>query len=340
MKVSFVSSQAISKALRYQTQRMQGDLVKATKEVQTLRVADVGLALGARTGVSTSLHREVSRLNGLKDTNGLAASRLDSTQVALQDLTKISNDLMADLTTASADVADPKVIQKQAETILSTMTSILNANLNGEYLFAGINTDVRPFNDFLEAGSPNRVAFDTAFAGFTFSDPITEAELNDFLDSIEPMFDASGWDNWSSATDDTITSRITLTETAQTSVSANISGVRKLAQAAATVAMLADKQLNGGARDALFERALASVGEAITDFSNQQGYVGVTQQKLEQANERISMQVDLFSKSINDLEGIDPYEASTQVTGLMAQIEISYSLTARMQQMSLLKYLS
>lgn len=340
MKVSFVSSQAISKAMRYQMQRMQGDLVKSTKEVQSLRVADVGLALGARTGVSASLHREISRLNGLKDTNGLAASRLDSTQVALRDLTRISNDLMADLTTASSAVGDPKVIQKQAETTLSTMTSILNANLNGEYLFAGINTDVRPFNDFLDPASPSRAAFDAAFAGYAFSDPITEAEMNGFLDSIEPMFAGAGWDDWSSATDATITSRITLTETAQTSVSANIPGVRKLAQAAATVVMLADKELDGQARSALIERALASVGEAIADFSSQQGYVGVAQQKVEQANERISMQVDLFGRTINDLEGIDPYEASTQVTGLMSQIEISYSLTARMQQMSLLKYLS
>jgi flagellar hook-associated protein 3 FlgL len=43
---------------------------------------------------------------------------------------------------------------------------------------------------------------------------------------------------------------------------------------------------------------------------------------------------------LNNLEGVDPYEASTRVSGLMAQIELSYSLTARLQQMSLLKFLS
>lgn len=340
MKVSFVSSQAISKALQYQTQKMTSDLTKAQKEVQTLRVADVGLALGARAGISASLHREVSRLSGLIDTNQLAGSRLDSTQVALKDLTELSNELMAALTTAASDVGDSRIIQNQAESVLSAMTAILNTNLNGEYIFAGINTDVKPFNDFLDPNSPNRQAFETALANFSASNPMTGAEMETFLDSIESMFTGTDWDAWSKATDEEITSRITLTETAKTSVSANITAIKELAKAAATVAALSQASLTGEARQVLLERALASTGVAVSEFAKQQGYVGVTQKRIEEANERMNMQIDLFELSINDLEGIDPYEASTKVTGLMTQLEISYSLTARMQQMSLLKYLS
>ncbi|TGV81583.1 flagellar hook-associated family protein, partial [Mesorhizobium sp. M2D.F.Ca.ET.145.01.1.1] len=49
MKATAVSSAAISNALRYQQMRMQAELVKATTESQTGKVADVGLALGGRT---------------------------------------------------------------------------------------------------------------------------------------------------------------------------------------------------------------------------------------------------------------------------------------------------
>lgn len=338
MKVSFVSSQAISKALQYQTQRMSSELTKSQKEVQTLRVADVGLALGARAGVSASLHREVSRLNGLMDTNQLAASRLDSTQVALRDMTSLADGFLSALTTASANVGDNRIIEDQAKAVLSTMTAILNTNLNGEYLFAGINTDVKPFNDFLDPNSLNRLEFETALGALP--NPATASDVTDFLNTIDSHFNGAGWVNWSKATDNEITSRITLTENAKTSVSGNIKGIKELAKAAATVAMLTQKPIDGEAREILLEQALSSVGIAVTDFSRQQGYVGVTQQRIERANERMSMQVDLFEKSIHDLEGIDPYEASSRVTGLMTQIEISYSLTARMQQMSLLKYLS
>lgn len=343
MKVSFVSSQAISQAMRYQMQRIQAQLVTATKESVEGRFADVGLALGARTGMSVSLHREIDRLKGLTDSNQLAASRLDSTQIGLQDMTEAAQKLLSAYATASSSASEPKIARQEAESVLALMTSVLNANLNGEHLFAGINTDVKPLNDFLDPASPNRIALETAFSTFPFADPanITDVEMNAFLDSVEAQFTGADWNtNWSTATDQQITSRITLTETAQTSVSANITGVRKLAMAAATVVIGLGDDLNQAARDALLERSISMIGEAITDLANQQGSAGITQQRIEKANERMSMQVDLFSKALINLEGVDEFEAVTRVKGLEAQIELSYALTARLQQMSLLKFLS
>ena len=343
MKVSFVSSQAISQAMRYQMQRMQSELVQANKEVVSLRVADVGLALGARSGVSVSLHREMERLSGLTDSNKLAASRLEATQLALSDLTKGAQGLLADFVTASTGSTEPRLAQSQAQSVLSMMTSVLNANLNGEHLFAGINTDVTPIADFADPASPNRVALEDAFATYPFVDPanVTQAEMDAFIASVENQFLGADWNTlWSTATDQQITSRITLTETAQTSVSANIPGVRKLAMAAALVAVVYDADLSKEARDATMQSAMKLLGQAIGDLVSQQSITGIVEQRIERANERMSMQIDLFDKTLNNLEGVDPYEASTRVSGLMAQIELSYSLTSRLQQMSLLKFLS
>jgi flagellar hook-associated protein 3 FlgL len=341
MKVSFVSSQAIIQAMRYQMMRMQSDLIVAQKEANTWRVADVGLALGARTGVSVSLNREIGRLNGLIDSNQLAASRLESTQLGLQQLTDAANELLKGYTTGISGASDPAIIKQQADQVLGLMSSVLNGNLNGEHLFAGINTDVQPLNDFLDPASPNRVAFDTAFAAFPFADPanITAAEMNAFLDSVEGQFLGAGWDDWSNATDQQITSRITLTETAQTSVSANIPGFRKLAMAAAVVSATFDGSLSEAARTEALGRGIALLGEVVNDLANQQGATGITQQRIERANDRMSMQIDLFTESLTEMEGVDPAEASTRVTSLLSQIEISYSLTARLQQLSLLRYL-
>ena len=52
------------------------------------------------------------------------------------------------------------------------------------------------------------------------------------------------------------------------------------------------------------------------------------------------MQVDLFQRNITQMQGVDPYEASTRVSTLLQQIETSYALTARIQQLSLVKYLT
>ena len=166
-----------------------------------------------------------------------------------------------------------------------------------------------------------------------------------FLENIERQFFAQPPDddwkgNWSNATDQQITSRITLTETAQTSVSANIPGFRKLALAAATVAATFDGALSSEARAAILEHGIKFLGEAVSDLSNQQGYTGIVEQRLSKANERLSMQVDLFNNSIRDLEGVDEFEAAARITGLKTQLEVSYSLTASMQKLSLLNYLS
>lgn len=348
MKVSFVSSQAISQAMRYQMLRMQADLVKANKEVATLRVADVGLEIGGRAGIAVSLHREIERLENLKDSNQLAMSRLDSIQVGLKQLTDVAGDLTGAFLTAYGGASDPEIAKREAESALAMMTSVLNGNLDGEHLFAGINTDVKPLADFLDPASPNRIAFEQAFDvhfGFGPNDPAAEfiaaADMTDFLESVvEPQILGAGWGtHWSTATDQQITSRITLTETARTSVSANVAGFRKLAMATAIVAATFGGPLGQGARDAVLDKATALLGEVVKDLGSEQGYAGITQQRIERASERMSMQIDLFTTSLSGLEGVNEYEVSTRVSGLMAQLEISYSLTGRMQQLSLLKYL-
>lgn len=348
MKASFVSSSSISNAMRYQIQRMQSDLVKGQKELSTGRVADPGLALGARTGQSVSLSRDLERLSGIVDSNGLAKSRLSATQSALSQIGAAAQTLMGTLTASSSGDASDALTLTDANSALKTVTAILNSSLNGEHLFAGINTDVKPLNDFTAAGSPNKTAFDAAFQthfGFAQSDPaaanITKAQMDTFLTNVvEPQFMGTGWQgNWSNATDQKIVSRIALNETAETSVSANNEGVRKLAMAAATISGLFTSNMSDEAKKAVVDRALGQVGEAIASIGAEQAQAGISENRVKNATDRINMQIDLFERNILDMEGVDPYEVSNRVTALLTQIETSYALTARIQQLSLLKYL-
>lgn len=349
MKSTFVSTTSISTAMRYQLLRAQSELPKAQKEASTGRVADVGLALGARTGQSVSLARDLERLRGIIDTNGLVSARLKSTQNSLTQISGIAQNFLSTLTTSVSGDASPELTLTDAKGTIEAITAILNTSYNGEHLFAGINTDVQPINDFTAAGSPNKAAFDAAFLahfGFAQSAPaaanITAAQMDTFLTTmVEPQFLGAGWQGtWSNATDEGITSRIALNEVSiQTSVSANDKGLRKLAMASATVTAIFDSQVGESARKALLTRAVSLVGEAIADIANLSAKTGIVENRVTNASERISMQADLFETSIQDLEGVDPYVASTRVSTLLQQIETSYALTARIQQLSLVKFL-
>lgn len=349
MKTSFVSTNSVSQTMRYRLMRMQAELADRQQEAVTGRVADPGLKLGAGMSRSVSMSRDVERLNGLLDSNSLASNRLAATQDALDRVNKTAQDLLSTLAAATSGSVKTGVVRRHAVGALESLTGILNTSFNGEYLFAGINTDVKPIRSFTDnPPSDSKTAFDAAFLarfGFSQSDPaaanITAGEITDFLDNdLAAEFQGAGWsDNWSDAADQPIVSRITLNETEQTSVTANNEGVKKLLRATAAVADLLKAPLNGNAKDALIKRATGIVGEGISDIVGVQGRAGIAENRVSDASERISSQVDLFKSFVDDVEGVDPYEAATRVNDLMTQIETSYTLTSRIQQLSLVRYL-
>lgn len=348
MKTSFVSSQGIADAVRTQLMRMQSEITKREKEVVTGRVADTGLALGARTGQTVSLERDIDRLKGIVASNALVQSRLSATQSGLQTLSDTAQKFMSTMTAASSGAVETAISKADAETLLTTMTGVLNSSLNGENLFAGINTDVRPINDFFAAGSPAQAAMAAAFQahfGFALTDPAAKAidsdQMSAFLTAaIEPQFMGADWmANWSNATDETITARITLTESTSASVSANIDGVRQLAMAGAAVAFFLGDNLNDSAQNAVLKFAASKAGQATADLAEVQAQTGIVEQRVTAASDRLLMQVDIFRGKVSDLVEIDPYEASTRISSLLSQIETAYTLTSRLRQLSLVNYL-
>ena len=344
-----VSSAGISNAMRYSQMRMQADLVKATKESSTGQVADVGLALGGRTAQAVTFSRDLDRLNGIVDSNGLVAARLSSTQTSLGQLSSVAQSLLSTLTSAISGDSPGNVTQSAGKGALQQLTSILNTSINGEYLFAGTNTDVKPINDFTAPGSSAKAAFDASFVahfGFTQDDPaasdITAAQMDDFITtSVAPQFLGSGWQgNMSNATDQQIVSRIALNDTTETSVSANEDGIRKLAMASAMVSTLLSGNLSQAAKNTVVSRSVSLVGDSLVGLGQLQSQTGLAQKRVSDASDRMKTQVDLYERHILDMEGVDPATAATKVADLTQHIETSFALTARIQQLSLLNYLT
>lgn len=349
MKVSSVSTSAVSNALRYSLLRTQSDLIKAQKESQNGTVADTGLALGTRTAVTVSFTREMERMSDIIDSNSLVSARLTATQNSMKQISSAAQTFLSALTTTSSGSALNEVTQSSAKTMLDQLTTVLNTSFNGEQLFAGVNTDVKPINDFDAAGSPAKAAFDASFQtyfGFAQSDPaaanISSSDMTNFLTTqVEPQFLGAGWQaNWSNATDQTIVSRVTLTETTNTSVSANNDAMRNLMMTAATVKDLFASNVGAGGRQAITDWAISAVGAATGQIGNLQATTGIAEKRVTDASDRLKVQVDLFETQIGNMINVDPYEAATRVNDLVTQIQTSYALTARIQQLSLLNYLS
>ncbi|GGB53863.1 flagellin [Roseibium aquae] len=365
MKTTFVSTIALSDSARAQLMKQTSLLNRLQVEMASGRKADVGLDLGGRTGEAVSLRSEFIFLNSIKDTNELTASRLDVSQAAMGDIKDTVQDLVASLiamrdTEGSADLA-----ANEASGAMDLFLSRLNTQLNGSYLFGGLNVDQQPMTDFFAPGAPNKAAMDAAFTAFFNAPPysygltgpddpgvsvITAADMDAFLTTdfedvfsttvITPPATEPNWAaNWSSASDQPMTARISAQESVSSSVSANERAFRDIAAGLAMVMGTGADNLDHETFKVVVDKAIQKLGTGINSVVGLMGQLGGVQERVKNASESLSVQTDLLNKRINGLENVNPEETAIRLNTALTQLETSYAVSARMQRLSLLNYL-
>ena len=349
MKTTFISTSAISAATRSSLMKVQQELADAQKEMTTKRFADVGKSLGFRTGQTISLRQEHSRLTTIIETNTTVSTRLKSTQATLKNFASNAQNFVGQLLGSRIGGANALVVQTEAQSRLESFLDTMNTSGSDGYLFAGVNSDVKPLTEYFDSPTPaSRQGVANAFLtefGITQSDPavqnISAADMKTFLDTtFADLFNDPSWStDWSSASSQNMRSRISTNELIETSTNAGETAFRKLAQAYTMVADLGAANLSQPAFETVIDEATRVIGEAIQELGDLQSQLGVAEQRVGDASERMSLQIDIMTSQITSLEGVDQYEAATRVTELMTQIETSYALTARIMSLSILKYL-
>jgi flagellar hook-associated protein 3 FlgL len=349
MKTTFISTNAISAATRSSLMKVQQQLADAQKEMTSSRHADVGKALGYRTGQTISLRQEHARLTTIIETNTTVSTRLQTTQSTLQNLVDNAQDFVGQLMGSRLGGASALGVQTDAQSRLDGFIDTLNMTFGDGFLFAGVNSDVKPIADYFEVPTPaNRQAVANAFFaefGIAQSDPaaanISAADMQAFLDTTyADLFNDPAWSaDWSSASNQNMRSRISTSELIETSTNANEAAFRKLAKAYAMVADLGLQNLSQPAYEVVIDQAIFAVNEAIQDLGELQSQLGTAEQRVKDASERMSLQLDIMTTQVRSLEGVDPNEAATRVNQLLVQIETSYALTARIMGLTILDYL-
>ena len=226
----------------------------------------------------------------------------------------------------------------------------LNSSLDGQYLFSGTNSDVKPMEDFFANPPPaSAQSITNAFVakfGISPTDPtvssISPSDMQDFLDNeFSNHFSDANWtSNWSAASDKAVSSRISRTEIADTSVTANNDALRKLTEAYTMVAGLGFANLNAATQQVIVEAATRLAANAIGQLTQVQSLLGVTQQRVSDINDQIDTQVSFLTKSIDNLESVDPTQVTTQISTLTTQLEAAYSVTNRLSNLSIMTYLT
>ncbi|NTJ06000.1 flagellar hook-associated family protein [Rhizobium lusitanum] len=347
MKLSFISSTAIQNSMRQTIRQAQNEMTDASTEATTGTYADIGVSLGSGTTQNVNLTREVTRIDSILSSNSIANQRMTSSQTALSDMSSQAQKFMDQLVAlrGNTDGSSVSLTQQTATATMSSFIADANTMVNGEYLFAGTNTDVQPVTDNSAATT---TAIQTALTQYatdngTSVDQLSGAQMKDFITTIvEPMVTSdSSWSSWSSASDQNMTNRISNSEVIDSSTNANSSGMRYLALAT-TVAnslMSTTPSLGQDALNAVTDQATSYARQAIDGLNTQASQLGLSQSRLTDANTALNAQKTILNTNIGDLTGVDPYEASTKVNSLETQLQTAYTIVSKIQQLSLVNYL-
>ncbi|GAB6842477.1 flagellar hook-associated protein 3 FlgL [Methylorubrum rhodinum] len=343
MTTGFISSLNLWNAPRTGASRLQTELADATREIATGRHADVGATLGGGVAQSFGLRRQSAVLAALTQSNAAASLRLDASQSALTAIQADADAMLKELTGLPADQR-AAAIAASAATRLSALTASLNTGIGGQAVFGGTDTGAAPLTAY--EGSPAsaartavQTALAAAFPGGTAN--ATAGQMTAFLDGLHAsLFSETGWSQWSGASNRTITSQISLTETATTSASANAAPLRDLAMAYVIGSGIGLSGFPADAQAVATARMSDLLGSASRGLVTMQADLGRAQSRITDANARMQKQTALLSARINALESVDPAEAKSRVDALTTQIQMSYGLTAQLRSLSLINFVS
>lgn len=347
--ISFMSTASLSESTRIALSRVQAEMADAQKVLASGRHADVGKTLGIKTANTISFRGQHARLQTILDTNGVLGSRIELTQSVLNSIADSASSFR-DAIIASRDSGQGAVVVKRAAEVgLKAFTSSMNSSFDGAFIFSGINSDVKPVADYFEMPPPaNKQAANLAFVtefGFTQGDAavstITAGAIQAYLDgAFSAMFETGQWQGtWSGASSENVQSRISPREIIATSANANEEPFRKLAEAYTMVADLGLEAMNGQARQMVLDKAMLLASDAIAGLGSVRAGLGIAQERISKAGDRMSIEMDIIAKNIGLLENVDAAKVATRISALSIQIETSYALTARLHQMSLVNYL-
>jgi len=97
--------------------------------------------------------------------------------------------------------------------------------------------------------------------------------------------------------------------------------------------------LNANTRQTVLGTAAGTLQTGLAGLTTVQSSLGLTQQTVSDANTRTTQEVNLLTSRVSDLESVDPAQLSIEINALKTQLETTYSLTAQLQNLNLVKYL-
>jgi flagellar hook-associated protein 3 FlgL len=318
--------------LRRQNTDLKSDLQRLTTELTTGNAADTGRQVGGDYSPLAGIDASLSRLRGYKATTSEAALMTGAMQTVLNTVEGMASSLGPTLLAASnAGPTQVNLAAGEARQKLDTAVALYNTDLGGRALFAGVATDGNAVIDV----DTLLTTLDTEILGATTASDV-EARITAWFEG-PTGYAATGYLGGNSLAGMVVAPG----ETASLDFTAADPGIRDTLKGLAMAAMLGRGALSGdpSARGDLARRAGENLISSQTSRTNMAARLGTVEDQVEAASVRNSAEASALGIARNGITAIDPYETASRLEATRQQLEMLYTLTARISRLSLVDFL-
>ncbi len=306
----------------------KAEISRLVEELTSGISSDTGRAVSGDFGLLSSLSADEARLaayqNSITHAELFSATAQQALETVQSSLIEMGTGLMGAAATTNSLQIDAAVLG--AADRLSSAVNALNIDVAGRKVFSGNATDTAP----LVSASEMLDQLGTLVAGQTTATGVRSA--------VETWFGASSYVGSS----DTL-APLQLSDGMEVSfeITGSDDGIQKALIHLATAALLEADSLQL-ADDELALLAM-STGTGLADADGSltllRASVGSVEASIEEAhvqNEYEASSVEIWK---NEILGVDEYRAATELQAAETQLQLLYTLTSRLSQMSLAGYL-
>ena len=323
--------------LRRQTGTLKNALARHSQELTTGRMADPLRGLRGDTAALSAIERSRTALNAHTIATTESALHTASQQKVLERVRQGAMEVSGQILSFTGAVPEPLIdtAARIGGGAFSDAVNALNTRVGDRTLFAGAATD----GPALAEADVMIAALMTEIAGLTDPDDVAAAVFA-WFDTPGGGFETSGAGYLGSALPEgplTVApgERITMTATALRPELRPVLGALALAAMVEAGAL----NTNADARVTLLETSAIRLAGAPVGLTAVAGEIGNTEARIEAAATRNANELTALDIALNGVVGVDSFDAATKLEETRVRIESLFTITARLQRLSLTEYL-
>ncbi len=330
----------------------QAEVDRASIELATGYRQDVAGDLGMRSSEAYEMRGQISKNESFILGNELSEKKMEFQSELIAD---IRSQVQGVLDLAVGNTLSPQgtasTLQLEASSAISRVLASLNATIDGDAIFSGINSETLPMTGYNDINPGTGLSPSGVVDGVTGGVILNAADAATKIAELQSIFDSSNLvvparnyeDTFYNGTDLGVGQRRTAVigdnDVIEYGVQANDPAFFEMYQGLAMLASVDVSTITDQAGyQAYMQEAVGKLSTGIDKLADIQAELGKDRQAVEEKIFRQQAQNDIYASKIAELETVDPYEAASRLSAFEFQLEATYASTARLSQLTFLNY--